>query len=830
MRDLQEHRLAREVMVVVVRDRVAGAEAVAGVGAVPGREVRATPAGWWARRRADWASWLPLALGLVVVVGFFALPHGSVAQAAVIPAMCAADSVAAFVAAVRARGLARVVWLWHAVGLLALTAGVGLIRGYPFVTGHPAPSPSLADALILGLYPCLAVALWALARLCRGEDHRGDLLDVIIIVGGVGALMWVLGLGPAVHMRGVPLATHVVAVSYTAADLLVFAMLVRLLVGSRRSGAMRMLAAAAALLPIADIVLAVQMASGSPVLGAVFDGLCLSNCVLMIAAAVHPTARTFTASAPVATHRLSPSRMVFLGAALLVFPILFATRPDDVVLIAALSVLTLAAVIARMARLNRRLDVARRGVEEKSAQLRHQALHDALTGLPNRALIMDRLEHLLARSRRHTSSVPAAMFIDLDGFKDVNDTLGHEVGDKLLQAVAERLRGSLRDADTIGRLGGDEFVILLDGATVACAPELVAERIVNVIGQPFELAGCAEPIRVTTSIGITTGPAAAPGELLRDADMALYEAKAAGKNCYAVFQPETQTVVQRRHEVEQHLRSALEADQFRLVYQPIYGLEELDIVGFEALLRWEHPTLGLVEPAEIIPVLESTGQILEVGRWVLREACAQMATWRAGGHDLIVSVNVSARQLDRGTIIEHVREALAASGLAPTALTLEITETSLMRDVDAAVRRLHQLKALGVQIAIDDFGTGYSSLAHLERLPVDSLKIDRAFTDAVTRSPGSGALIHTLVQLGKELGLKTLAEGVETTTQIDHLRAENVNEVQGFLLAQPLTAADIEARLLAPIGIRSRSNRHPRPGDRLPQQGSLVADQRDDSG
>jgi diguanylate cyclase (GGDEF)-like protein len=275
---------------------------------------------------------------------------------------------------------------------------------------------------------------------------------------------------------------------------------------------------------VADTLLALQLTSDTSKLGVVPDGLYLLNCVFMVAAAVHPTARTFTVSASASAHRLTMPRLVFLGASLLVFPILLATGPDDVVLIAVLAVLTFVAVLARMARLNRRLDVARRCIEEKNAQLRHQALHDALTGLPNRTLIMERLEHLLAHSRRHSSSEVAALFIDLDGFKDVNDTLGHEVGDKLLQSVAERLRATLRDADTIGRLGGDEFVVLLDRVTMPCAPELVAERIVNALGQPFNLERCTTPIRITSSIGIATGPAATPGDLLRDADTALYEA------------------------------------------------------------------------------------------------------------------------------------------------------------------------------------------------------------------------------------------------------------------------------------------------------------------
>ncbi|MGZ6993096.1 MAG: putative bifunctional diguanylate cyclase/phosphodiesterase, partial [Ilumatobacteraceae bacterium] len=354
------------------------------------------------------------------------------------------------------------------------------------------------------------------------------------------------------------------------------------------------------------------------------------------------------------------------------------------------------------------------------------------------------------------------------------------------------------DADTIGRMGGDEFVVLIDGASLEVAPELVAQRLLNVMRQPFELDGAVMPLSVNTSIGIAIGDRPTGGELLRDADVALYQAKSAGKNRYEVFFPEMQTEISRRIDLEFELRSAMDGNQFRLVYQPIYRLDDLTLVGVEALLRWDNPSHGLVEPEEFIPILEQNGQINEVGRWVLRQACAQMAEWHSKGDTLDISVNVSGRQLDRGSIVEQVREALELSDLDPAALTLEVTETALMRNVEGSNLRLAQLKHLGVQIAIDDFGTGYSSLAYLERLPVDSLKIDRRFVDAIARSPESDALMHTLVQLGKDLGLTTLAEGVETTGEMDHLRSENVNEAQGFLLSRPLDPITLEEQILAP--------------------------------
>jgi diguanylate cyclase (GGDEF)-like protein len=438
---------------------------------------------------------------------------------------------------------------------------------------------------------------------------------------------------------------------------------------------------------------------------------------------------------------------------------------------------------------------SRRLADDRTDELRFQALHDALTGLPNRALIMDRIEQLLGRSRR-TGTVGAALYIDLDDFKNVNDSLGHDTGDRLLAAVARRMEGTLREADTIGRMGGDEFVVLIDGSE-PMAPELVAERLIDVMRQPFELEGSQTSLHVSTSIGIAVGDRATGGELLRDADIALYQAKAKGKNGYEFFHPEMQSDIGRRIRLEFDLRSALSDQQFHLVYQPIYSLNELTIVGVEALLRWDHPLDGLLAPDEFIPILEKTGLIREVGAWVLRQACAQMATWHARGIDISVSVNVSGRQLDDDNIVEHIDHALHSSGLRPGALTIEVTETALMRDTESSVRRLRAVKDLGVSVAVDDFGTGYSSLAYLQQFPVDCIKIDKSFTSAMLGSVESEALIRTFVQLGKDLGLTTLAEGVETTGEMDMLRADHVDEAQGFLFARPLKPEELEEQLLA---------------------------------
>ena len=435
-------------------------------------------------------------------------------------------------------------------------------------------------------------------------------------------------------------------------------------------------------------------------------------------------------------------------------------------------------------------------------QIRHQALHDALTGLPNRSLVLDRAEQMLARA--HRGFVPmAALFVDLDGFKDVNDSFGHGVGDQLLKAVTARLSATMRSSDTVGRLGGDEFVILVDGGSLDAGVGLVAERILSVLRAPFDVDGIGVPLRVSASIGVATGPRPSAAELLRDADIALYQAKAAGKDQYVVFEPEMHAAVLDHHQLESDLHEALPRGQFFLDYQPIFNLHSGLTTGAEALLRWRHPTRGVLAPDSFIPSLEESGLICEVGRWVLHEACRQGAVWHSMGHRIEISVNVSPRQLETDRLLEDVKDALGEADLDPRFLTVEITETAIMKNMADAVPRLAGLKALGVRIAVDDFGTGYSSLAYLQRLPVDTLKIDRSFVSSIAESPESVAMVGTLVQLGRTLGLQTLAEGIEDHDQCIQLQREECESGQGFLYARPIPADQV-ADFLAhqPRGLR----------------------------
>jgi diguanylate cyclase (GGDEF)-like protein len=431
----------------------------------------------------------------------------------------------------------------------------------------------------------------------------------------------------------------------------------------------------------------------------------------------------------------------------------------------------------------------------RQEELAFMATHDPLTGLPNRTLILDRGEQMLGRARRHQAPI-ATLLINLDNFKTVNETLSRDAGDELLRAVTARLDGVVRDTDALGRIGADEFVVIAEELSLAAGPELIAERVLEALKAPFELGGSnATRVTVTASIGIATGTRASAEALLRDADIAMHRAKWDGKNRYLVFESGMQSAVQTQMELEMDLRDALNNDEFFLVYQPTFDLRDMKPTGMEALLRWQSPSRGIVQPNDFIPILEQTGLISQVGKWILQEACRRTKTWHEDGHRIGVAVNVSGRQLDSDELVRNVQDALTQSGLDPSLLTLEITETTLMRNAEETARRLAVIKRLGVRVAIDDFGTGYSSLAHLQQFPVDALKIDRSFISRLTESPEGETLIHTLVQLGKALSIETLAEGIEQQRELSILQDEQCDSGQGFLFARPLSVEAAETFL-----------------------------------
>ena len=423
--------------------------------------------------------------------------------------------------------------------------------------------------------------------------------------------------------------------------------------------------------------------------------------------------------------------------------------------------------------------------------LHQQALHDPLTGLPNRTLFVERVERAIARAKRRKTPV-SAMYLDVDNFKEMNDTFGHQAGDEVLIAVAERLKGALRTEDTASRLGGDEFGVLLeedvDGATRA------AERLIGALVGTYAVT--AGELQVGVSIGVAARQGAEElDELLRQADAAMYAAKASGKGGWRVFGPDIDAASLGIRSPVTELQRAIDDREFVVHYQPVLDLRSGRIDGVEALVRWAHPVRGLLPPSEFLREAEDTGHILAIDRWVLREACHQVRAWQKdvpGAEDLSVQVNVSARTLQHPGLADEIAEVLRSSGLAPGHLVLEITETTLVLDPQAAATELTQLKALGVRIALDDFGTGFSSLSHLLRFPIDTIKIDRSFVSAVGHDEQRSQLVQAMIDLGGTLGLRVVAEGIETPDQLDFLRTIGCQQGQGYLFAKPLGAPELE--------------------------------------
>ena len=452
------------------------------------------------------------------------------------------------------------------------------------------------------------------------------------------------------------------------------------------------------------------------------------------------------------------------------------------------------------------------------AELLHQAFHDSLTGLANRALFSDRVDHALSRASREAERI-GVLFIDLDDFKTINDTQGHAAGDRVLQRVASTLLNATRGCDTVSRLGGDEFAVLLERVNQDEGPEVAAQRIVNALAKPVE-TDPGRSVTVGASIGIALqGSAQDREELLRNADVALYEAKNRSRGRWVVYDPGMHAALVDKVTLEADLRAAIERcqlahrpglaktgtyprfedasqqqSQISLAYQPIVDMMSDKVIGFEALLRWTHPERGVIPPTTFVPVAEESGLVLALGRWVLRTACQQASAWNTRHPDspITVTVNLSVRQLQDDALALDVEAALKESGLSPTCLILEMTESVIMKESGAARARLQELKKVGVRIAIDDFGTGYSSLSHLQQFPVDILKIDRSFLHRMHQGEHDTALVRTIISLAKLLSLRTIAEGVEDTHQQQQLRDLGCDSAQGFLFGRPMTVEEID--------------------------------------
>ncbi len=434
-------------------------------------------------------------------------------------------------------------------------------------------------------------------------------------------------------------------------------------------------------------------------------------------------------------------------------------------------------------------------VPKPAGPQKREELYDQLTGLPNRGLTLDRAERMLARAGRQSGLMVGALFVDIDWFKDVNDKLGQEAGDQLLKTVGERLNTVIRTHDTVGRYGGDEFVVLVESKARGMRLDSLARRIIESLHKPIELEGFGPSFCVTASIGVAFGRYATPEDLLRDAHMALFAAKAAGKDRYTLFNANMRSVIEGRGVLENDLNRGLEEGQFSLLYQPIFDLNSQGVVAVESLLRWQHPTKGEISPDDFIPLAEESGLIVPIGRWVLEQACADAAAWNVDGHRVAVAVKVSANQLNRDGFATDVRRALQQSGLDASLLILEIAETTVMLDATGAARRLTDLRQLGARIAIDDFGSGYAYRSDLQRMPIDFLKVDRGSLAASEDEDYRSWLLEAILVFGRDLALTVIAKGVESQEQVWELKEMGCSMAQGYFMGQPAPAGAVEELL-----------------------------------
>lgn len=462
------------------------------------------------------------------------------------------------------------------------------------------------------------------------------------------------------------------------------------------------------------------------------------------------------------------------------------------------SLVDLASILVGEIELRSDLSVKR----EAQEHLLYSTLHDSLTGLPNRSLFTERLRHAMRRSLRHPDDLFAVLFLDLDRFKEVNDNLGHFAGDELLRAVARRLEGCLRPEDTVARLSGDEFAILLESIAEPSDAGRVAERIEEALSFPINLAGAE--VTTSASMGIVTSTMAheQPEQLLRSADMAMYRAKAAGRARYEMFDRTMHTDALARLQLETDLRRAVESGEFRLHYQPLVSLDSGRITGFEALVRWDHPDRGLLQPADFIPTAEETGLMVPIGRWVLKEACRQLMVWQRSHprvEPLTIGVNLSVKQFSQPDLMDQISHALESSGIAPKCLRLEITEAAIIDKGRQATAILNQIRQLGAQVYLDNFGTGYSSLSYLHGLPIDAIKIDRMFVSNMDTDEKNLRLVRTILTLARIVGVRAEAEGISTVEQLRELRSLECEQGQGYLFSPPITGDAVGAMLIADL-------------------------------
>lgn len=668
------------------------------------------------------------------------------------------------------------------------------------VSGHPLPFPSLIDAGLFLSYTLFGAALMSLARRYRGQDARAS-LDILIVAIGVGTPLWEFVLKPE-EVEGSWLVT-VTLFGYPIALLFLLSLTIRLalLVDRLRVSMLLLLGWIAGELG-GDVYYAVSTVNDTFRLDSPYLLFFLVSWTCLGAAALHPESHLLSDRRPARVLAPRP-RLLLLGTAVLLPVVVLAVRTHNgwphpgylVVVTGVLLLLLLTRLSALMVDLAEQQRVGLE-LESLTGALRHQAFHDPLTGLANRALFTDRIDHALGQRPQAAERGAAVLMVDLDGLKEINDSLGHDVGDRVLVAVAEQLGRVPRQGDTVARLGGDEFALLLPDLEVREAV-LVAERVIAALGEPLHLGTHSVP--VTASVGLVVADGSQDRSLLlKQADVAMYAAKTQQRGGLRVFSPELHAAVLERHALSTELKGAASRGELRLDYQPVIDLATHRMVGVEALVRWAHPERGLLPPLQFIPLAEANGYIRELGDWVLEEACRQSDRWaleHPAHPALDIAVNLSPRQLDADDVIERIAAVLERTGVDPRRVVLEVTESALAEDTEGMIRKLVRLKSLGVQIALDDFGTGFSSLSVLRRLPLDIIKIDRTFVAGIAREPEEWAVTTAIIALATSLGKRTLAEGIELGEQLAHLRALQCELGQGYLFDRPLPPDALAERL-----------------------------------
>jgi diguanylate cyclase (GGDEF)-like protein len=733
-------------------------------------------------------AWLAfLVAGAVVIALYPLLPRGIVRD--IVYVVVGLSCVATILTGVRLHRPVRArPWYLMAAGQLIWVCGD--IKGsWDSDVAHLEGFPAAADAFYLAAYPVLAAGL---VVLIWGRRQRGDmsgLLDSAIVTAGLGILSWVLLARPTIADAGESFAAAAVAVAYPVGDIILLGVLVRFLTTpGARTTSLGLLLTAVGLQIAADTAASALSLLTFNSTGTM-DVLWLASYVVWGASALHPSMYALSKPAPPQPQRFSRARLIALTLAVLVAPGTLAVQqllglPLDVWAVVIGSVVMGLLVIARMWVAISQIMAVSQQREKLQHELLHRAAHDSLTGLPNRAQAMRLIQGALARAQR-SGAIVGLLFVDLDGFKAINDSLGHRAGDQVLRTAAARMQAEVRAGDVVARLGGDEFVVLLEPLDQQAAAVAVADRLVTAVSRPMELAG-GRTVRVGASVGVALSQDGLtdPEILLHESDVAVYRAKSTGRGRTEVFDGDLRREVAERSQLEAGIRAAIAGDQLVLHYQPIVSVRSGEVEGYEALVRWNRPGVGLLLPAEFISVAEQSDLICELDAWVLRRAARQLAAWNQlqGPSDLFVAVNVSGRHVARRRIYDDVTSALRAAGIEARQLTLEITENALLDD-PVTLTNLHDLRLLGVSISIDDFGTGYNSITRLETLPVDIVKIDGRFLDRAV--PSSEKLLRLIVQTAHAFGLPVVAEGVESGEQLAVLKSLNCESAQGYYLGRP---------------------------------------------